>query len=175
MSSKKYEEILKKSADYLNLKIVDKDLRHILFRQCDEGCTRKTEESIEAKELREFSEDQRAIVAGNFEKAKMRAKMVRENPVPIDKKDQGKLQYSLIEPTFLRDLAKVLTMGAEKYSADGYKTVPDGKKRYTDALLRHVVDAMLGIKVDAESGLSPWSHVAANCMILMWIDGREEK
>lgn len=85
--------------------------------------------------------------------------------------DQGKPRYSLIEPGFLLELAKVMTIGAEKYSKDSWKTVPDAKQRYRDALLRHVYAEE---RVDKESGLSHLAHAAANIMFLFYLEGKDE-
>jgi len=85
------------------------------------------------------------------------------------KHDQGKLRYDLIEPAFLRDLAAVLTMGAEKYEEDGWKHVPNLERRYAAALMRHFEAIRSGQEVDEESGLPHIAHVACNAMFLHWV------
>jgi len=89
------------------------------------------------------------------------------------KQDDGKLRLSLIEPQFIKGTAKVLTMGAEKYSVDNWKQCGD-RKRYEDALLRHIYDYLQGNKCDDESGVSHLYHASCNLMFLDAFD-REEK
>ena len=89
------------------------------------------------------------------------------------KEDGGKLQLSLIEPQFIKGTAKVLTMGAEKYSAGNWKKCED-RKRYEDALLRHIYDYLQGNKCDDESGVSHLYHASCNLMFLDAFD-REGK
>ena len=52
--------------------------------------------------------------------------------------DGGKLEYGLVPPLALKEMVKVLTFGAEKYERDNWQRVPDSKRRYFDALQRHV-------------------------------------
>lgn len=96
---------------------------------------------------------------------------IKEDDYNAAKFDQGKPRYSLIEDSFLLELARVMTMGAEKYSEDSWKTVPNGKQRYKDALLRHIYAEE---KIDKESGLSHMAHVAANAMFLYYLEGNDD-
>jgi hypothetical protein len=52
--------------------------------------------------------------------------------------DGGKLQYGLLPPAALKATVEILTFGAEKYEPDNWKYVPDSKRRYFDALQRHL-------------------------------------
>jgi len=92
----------------------------------------------------------------------------QEKKMAGKKYDQGKLRYDLIEPAFLKDLAAVLTMGAEKYEEDGWKHVPRLESRYQAALMRHFEKIRSGQEVDEESGLPHIAHVACNAMFLHW-------
>jgi hypothetical protein len=58
------------------------------------------------------------------------------------KTDEGKPDCSLLLyfGKALRDVARVGTFGALKYTRGGWQTVPDGINRYTAALLRHLCD-----------------------------------
>jgi hypothetical protein len=92
-------------------------------------------------------------------------------PNPIDnghdgKDDNGKLRYDLIPVTFLEGIAKVLTYGADKYGANSWQTVPDGKRRYIAAAFRHLVEHCKGNANDTESGLPHLAHLAVNVMFL---------
>ena len=52
--------------------------------------------------------------------------------------DGGKLEYGLLPPLALEETVKVLTFGAQKYERDNWKKVPDSKRRYLDAMERHI-------------------------------------
>jgi len=80
--------------------------------------------------------------------------------------DKGKLQFRLITPRSKKALAEVLTFGAEKYGANSWQGVPNGKERYYDALLRHLNAWELGEDIDSESGLHHLAHAMANIMFL---------
>ena len=83
--------------------------------------------------------------------------------------DTGKLQYSLIPPETLSALAEVLTFGARKYTIDGWKYVPDAKRRYMNALFRHLEAFRAGETHDPESGLHHLSHVLTNVAFLHYL------
>ena len=55
--------------------------------------------------------------------------------------DGNKLEYGLLPAFALEETVRVLTFGAQKYERDNWKKVPDSKRRYFDALQRHVCDA----------------------------------
>ena len=84
---------------------------------------------------------------------------------PGAKLDAGKLlagtlgDFSLA----LREVAKVATFGAEKYTRGGWQEVPDGEQRYTDALWRHLL-AERHESTDADSGLLHQAHLAWNAL-----------
>lgn len=87
----------------------------------------------------------------------------------MPKYDSGKPQFSLIDPKFMLEFAQVMTMGAEKYGADNWKTIENAIPRYTDALHRHLNAFEQGKMDDEESGLAHLAHVAANAMFLYWL------
>ena len=89
--------------------------------------------------------------------------------------DGGKLCFSLLTRGLaapLRSVAAVLTYGKAKYSADSWKTVPDAKRRYEDALDRHLNDwkDVNASNHDDESGLHHLAHAACNIFFLMWFE-----
>ena len=90
------------------------------------------------------------------------------------KYDNGKLQYSLIPPIALEELAKTLTYGANKYEANNWKNVDD-KSRYVDALYRHLEAWRSGKSVDYESGLSHLSHALTNIAFLIYFEDIENQ
>jgi hypothetical protein len=57
------------------------------------------------------------------------------------KLDGGKVKASLLVDfnKALLAVAAVATIGAKKYSRGGWKDVPNGYNRYTDAMLRHLL------------------------------------
>lgn len=80
--------------------------------------------------------------------------------------DSGKLLYSLIPPETNKALAEVLTFGAQKYTINGWKSVPDAERRYMDALFRHIEAYRMGEAIDSESGLPHLAHALANISFL---------
>ena len=83
--------------------------------------------------------------------------------------DDEKIQPSLITPSYIKGTAKVLTLGAKKYSKDNWKKCED-RSRYEDALLRHILDYLQGKKIDEETGLSHLYHASCNLMFLDHFD-----
>lgn len=83
--------------------------------------------------------------------------------------DAGKPRWSLLMggmPGALTGVAEVLTFGAKKYAAHSWKTVPDNRERYRDALYRHLNALESGELVDPESGLPHWDHICCNALFL---------
>ncbi len=94
--------------------------------------------------------------------------------------DTGKPQWSLIPASELEDVAKVFTMGAEKYGRENWKKVEDGMFRYFDAMQRHISEYKLYMETgdeshlfDSESGLHHLSHAVTNALFLMWLDNND--
>ena len=86
---------------------------------------------------------------------------------PIGRKfDGGKLEYGLLPPLALEETVKVLTFGAQKYERDNWQKVPDAKRRYFDALQRHVWAWKQGEQVDPESGIHHLAHAMCCLMFL---------
>ena len=61
-------------------------------------------------------------------------------------------------------VAEVSAFGAEKYTWGGWKSVPDGARRYGDALVRHVCKEKIEGEVDSDSGLLHVAHEAWNAL-----------
>ena len=85
------------------------------------------------------------------------------------KYDQGKPMVDLIVPQFVEGMAKVMTMGAEKYGIENWKKGLD-KRRILAALYRHLLAYHKGEVYDSESQLNHLLHVAVNAMFLFWYD-----
>jgi len=90
------------------------------------------------------------------------------------KLDSGKVRPSLIfsdMPRALLAVSEVATFGAEKYSDGGWVSVPDGIKRYTDAMDRHRLAVS---DTDEQSGLSHAAHLAWNALARLELMLRED-
>lgn len=82
------------------------------------------------------------------------------------KHDDGKLEYHLVKPEMIEEIAKVLTFGKKKYSEDNWLELPDAEKRYYSAAMRHIEARRKGEVFDKESGLRHISH-AITCLEFM--------
>ena len=80
--------------------------------------------------------------------------------------DGGKLQYGLLPPLALKATVEILTFGAEKYEPDNWKHVPDSKRRYFDAMQRHLWAWKEGEQNDPESGKNHLAHALCCLMFL---------
>ena len=58
------------------------------------------------------------------------------------------------------EVAKVTTVGADKYTPDGWKQVPDGYSRYLDAWGRHILAIGRGEEFDDGPGGTGCLHLA---------------
>jgi hypothetical protein len=86
------------------------------------------------------------------------------------KDDAEKPRMSLLPFEALVEVACVMTYGARKYSEGGWRHVPRGLERYTDALLRHLAAWQGGEAVDPESGLRHVSHMACNAVFIVALE-----
>lgn len=84
--------------------------------------------------------------------------------------DREKERYDLIPIECIEDLAKILTMGSNKYDANNWQKLENGEERYFAALMRHLVASRKGDKIDEESGLSHLAHVMCNVVFLLWLE-----
>jgi hypothetical protein len=95
---------------------------------------------------------------------------------PGAKLDAGKIRPDLIFRGFaraLKEVARVGTFGADKYSDDGWMVVENGRVRYTDALYRHLLQESIGEVVDPESELHHAAHSAWNALARLELMLRE--
>lgn len=75
---------------------------------------------------------------------------------------------SLTTSQKIDELARVLAFGAKKYSRDNWKKGLPYTSLF-DSLLRHLVAAALGEKLDPESGRHHMAHALCNAMFLYWM------
>lgn len=85
-----------------------------------------------------------------------------------DRKNQGKLQWNLVDFPSLEPMIKVLMFGAQKYSAHNWKK---GLKvtEIIDSLMRHLVALNDGEDNDPESTLPHVGHILCNAMFLSYM------
>lgn len=82
--------------------------------------------------------------------------------------DKDKPRMDLIDPYAMEELAKVLTFGADKYSANNWrKGISYG--RLIAAMLRHIFAFLRGEDLDAETGLPHPAHAMCCMMFLLWM------
>lgn len=89
--------------------------------------------------------------------------------------DGGKPQYGLLPPNALRATVDILTFGAEKYEPDNWKHVPDSKRRYFDAMQRHLWAWKEGEQNDPETGKNHLAHAMCCLMFLYEHDVKYSK
>jgi hypothetical protein len=86
---------------------------------------------------------------------------------PGVKDDGGKNRAGLVVgyfPRALKEVGKVATFGARKYTPYGWLSVPNGIERYTGAMHRHLLDEAIGETVDKESDILHAAHAAWNAL-----------
>lgn len=96
---------------------------------------------------------------------------------PGAKLDNGKPRHGLVLGAFsnaMTEVAKVGTFGANKYSDNGWLSVPNGMARYTDAMLRHHFAEAGGEELDEDSGLRHAAHRAWNALAVLELALREK-
>lgn len=82
-----------------------------------------------------------------------------------DRKNNGKLQWSLVSWSALEPMVRVLEFGAQKYSADNWKKGLSWRQT-CESLVRHLSAFMEGEDADPESGLDHIGHILCNAMFL---------
>jgi len=85
-----------------------------------------------------------------------------------DRKNSGKLKWSLVSWTALVPMVEVLMFGASKYSSHNWKK---GLKytEISESLQRHLNAFMEGEDNDPESKLSHIGHILCNAMFLSYM------
>lgn len=91
----------------------------------------------------------------------------RDAHEPGAKLDAGKPRLGMVLGGFARALdavGEVGTLGAEKYSDGGWRDVPNGEARYTDAMLRHWIAEARGETRDPQLGVLHAAQLAWNAL-----------
>jgi len=86
------------------------------------------------------------------------------------KDDSGKLRFDLLPFAQVSEVVAVLTAGAKRYGDDNWRQVPEAKRRYLAALLRHVFAYAQGERLDPDDGLSHLAHAVCCALFLMWFE-----
>lgn len=87
--------------------------------------------------------------------------------------DNGKRRWSLLPYGVINEVIDVLEFGAQKYSVDNWKCVPDHEIRYYDAAMRHINAWYELDKIDPDSGKPHLAHAICCLMFLLWIDNAQ--
>lgn len=96
------------------------------------------------------------------------------------KYDGGKLRYDLIPVLALEEMVKGLTFGTIKYDDNNWVKVPNGRKRYLSAALRHIQEYRKGVLWDEEQNIHHLSAAMNNLSFIVekdlrgWEDVEEE-
>ena len=83
------------------------------------------------------------------------------------KLDAGKNRLGLVFGGFARaleEVGRVGTFGANKYTDNGWQSVPNGIDRYTDAMYRHLMKEAQGEAIDPDSGTFHAAQAAWNAL-----------
>lgn len=94
-----------------------------------------------------------------------------------NKYDSGKPRVGEMLQDFalpLLEVTKAWEYGASKYEKRNWRKVENGKDRYTNALLRHLLAEEERL-VDDESNLLHAAHVAWNALARLWFILQEQK
>ena len=87
-------------------------------------------------------------------------------PTGAKRLNEGKPRIDLVEPLLIIEIAKVMTIGAEKYGDRNWEKGFKWSTVYA-SLQRHILAWYSGEDTDQESGLSHLSHAACNIMMLI--------
>ena len=95
-----------------------------------------------------------------------------------EKHDKGKWRFSLLPIEPLLEFVKVLEYGCRKYAEENWKSVENPRRRYFDAMMRHLlVWFYTEEKLDPETGFSHLAHAGCCLWFLLWFEltGKLEK
>lgn len=108
-------------------------------------------------------------MASRQRKTSLNAK--KASPTVGVKFDREKPRWDLLDLKVMEEVVKVLTHGARKYADDNWKIVPNAKKRYHAALLRHIAEDQSGQVFDTGpdgDGEYVMAHVLCCAFFMLW-------
>lgn len=88
---------------------------------------------------------------------------------------ENKPRWDLMPLEIVEEIVKCLNFGVTKYGENTWQNIPNAKKRYLAAALRHLTKYQSGKTIDIESGLNHLSHCAINIIFIMWLEKYGEK
>jgi hypothetical protein len=91
------------------------------------------------------------------------------------KDDEGKIRWSLLPLDVIQEVIKVLMHGEKKYSAFGWKDLPNWRERYYDAAMRHITKWAQGTEIDKDSGYPHLACAICNLIFLRYLESREKE
>ncbi len=82
-----------------------------------------------------------------------------------------KTDYDLVEPGWMKQVADVLSFGAEKYDRFNWQKAKKSQLHlYRSAVIRHFEAYRSGEENDPETGLSHLAHASCNLMFLHYLE-----
>jgi hypothetical protein len=87
------------------------------------------------------------------------------------KDDAEKTRWDLLPMLAVESIVKVLMFGAKKYGADNWQQVPESRRRYYAAAMRHLAAFWNGQRCDPETGLPHLAHAGCCIIFLLALDG----
>lgn len=97
------------------------------------------------------------------------------------KDDSNKPRYSLLPTGTINQVVQVLEYGAsDKYEVDNWQKIPDARRRFYDAAMRHIDAWWNGEIIDLDkdgvkgSQLPHLAHAICCLLFLMWFDNKGE-
>lgn len=113
------------------------------------------------------------IIKNNYKSCDLKVSQINEGK----KYDTGKNRMGLMCENFSRALwkvAEVSTFGSQKYGDNTWQNLSNPKKRYMDALCRHLFQHLQGNKVDSDSDLLHLSAVCWNALALLEFELKDD-
>lgn len=89
------------------------------------------------------------------------------------KHDSNKPRWDLLPWKQVEQIVEVLTLGSEEYGDFNWQTLPNPRRRYFAATLRHLISWFTGTPLDHKTNKSHLAHAAANVLFLMWFESKE--
>ena len=102
----------------------------------------------------------------------------RDPHSPGAKVDAGKAQFDYVLayfPNALSAVNEVADYGAKKYTPGGWVTVPNGPKRYGNAMMRHHISRLGGEINDPATNLMHAAHAAWNALATLELLIKEQE
>lgn len=103
------------------------------------------------------------MVNGQLEKKMDLDPVIKSNGA--SHKSEGKPAINIIDPGFLIDIAKVMSMGEAKYGKANWMG-GGSYESWVASALRHIEAFNRGENLDQESGLPHLAHAAVNCLMI---------